>query len=532
MAAGGGRLGFGKRAGDFPSRGHIIAMAERYQDRAYSAGDNYDRDGRARASDNSESDPLAELARLIGQTDPFGAKPMSRANLPVQPPSRSADPEPDYDSYQEPEPYEAPPPAPPSWMQRAAVRHEPPPPPPQDDYSSEDYSSQEDYPSEVHPLHRYAAPQPPPQTDYHSEHLFADASHEQQDPSRYDEALYGSFGSDPNHGQHDQAYADDAYAYEEDQHFEAAEEPRKRGGMITVLAVLALAVFGVGGAYAYRTFTGSARSGEPPIIRADAGPTKIIPAPADGATKVPDRMAPSDGTEKMVSREETPVDPSTRSGPRVVFPALTPNGTAPLPTSVVPPSIPPPAANAANGTFSNNDPRKIKTLSVRGDQGDASNPAGAAPPAAAAKPAPAPRAAAPRTAVSNPSAANANAPMSLSPQADAPAAAQPPVRVATTNPVQAAPSAPATPSAAASSGNYLVSVTSQPSEAEAQASYRALQSKYPGVLGSQSAVVARASSKSGGTTYRAGPAFGSSAEAAQFCKSYQGAGGQCWVVKN
>jgi hypothetical protein len=503
-------------------------MADRYQDRAYSAGGDYDRDGRARASDNAESDPLAELARLIGQTDPFASRPMSRANLPTQPPARPADPEPSYDSYDDPEPYEAPPPAPPSWMQRSAVRHEAPPPPPQDDYPSDD-----DYPNEVHPLHRYAAPHPPAQPDYDPAQLLADTRHEQPDPSRYDEALYGSLDAGVQSAQHDQAYADDGYAYEDDQPFEV-EAPRKRGGMITVFAVLALAVFGVGGAYAYRTFTGSARSGEPPIIRADAGPTKVIPAPADGGTKVPDRMTPGDGTEKMISREETPIDPSTRSGPRVVFPPLTPNGTAPLPTGVAPPSVSPPAAGAPNGTFSNNDPRKIKTFSVKGDQADAGTPGGAAPPAAAApaKPGAAPRAAAPasRTA-SNPAAANANSPLSLAPQSDAPAASEPPVRMAATNPTQAAPSAPSTPSAAGS-GSYLVSVTSQPSEAEAQASYRALQSKYPSVLGSQSAVVARASSKSGAATYRAGPAFGTSAEAAQFCKSYQGAGGQCWVVKN
>jgi hypothetical protein len=499
-------------------------MADRYQDRAYSAGGDYDRDGRARASDDAESDPLAELARLIGQTDPFASRPMSRANLPMPPQARPADPEPSYDSYDDPEPYEAPPPAPPSWMQRSAVRHEAPPPPPQDDYQSDD-----DYPSEVHPLHRYAA-QPPAQPDYDSAQLFADTPHEQPDPSRYDDALYGSLDEGVQSAQHDQAYADDAYAYEDDRHFEV-EEPRKRGGLITVFAVLALAVFGVGGAYAYRTFTGSARSGEPPIIRADAGPTKVIPAPADGGTKVPDRMAPGDGTEKMISREETPIDPGTRSGPRVVFPPLTPNGTAPLPTSVIPPSVPPPAAGAAIGTFSNNDPRKIKTLSVKGDQADAGIPGGAAPPPAAApaKPGANPRAAAPgaRTA-SNPAAANANTPLSLAPQSDAPAAAEPAVRMAATNPAQAVPSTPAS----TGGGGYLVSVTSQPSEADAQASYRALQGKYPSVLGSQSPVVTRASSKSGAVTYRAGPAFGTSAEATQFCKSYQGAGGQCWVVKN
>lgn len=498
-------------------------MADRYQDRAYSAGGDYDRDGRAQSSADDESDPLAELARLIGQTDPFGAKPMSRANLQMQPPARPADPEPAYDNYEDPEPYEAPAPALPSWMQRAAARQEPSPPPPQDDYPSHD-----DYPSDVHPLHRYAAPQPPAQTDYHSEHLFADVSHEQQDPSRYDDALYGSFGSDPQPAQHDQAYADDGY--DEDQNFEPAEEPRKRGGMITVAAVLALAVFGVGGAYAYRTFTGSARSGEPPIIRADAGPTKIVPAPADGGTKVPDRMTPGDGAEKMVSREETPIDPNTRSGPRVVFPPLTPSGTAPMPTSVVPPSVSPPPTSTANGTFSNNDPRKIKTFSVRGDQGDAGATGGAASAAAPAKPTAAPRPAAPsaRTAASNPSAANANAPLSLAPQADSPAAAEPPVRVATTNAAQVAPTAPAS-----GGGNFLVQVSSQRSEADAQASFKALQGKFPSVLGSRAPVIKRADLGDKGVYYRAmvGP-FGSPDEASQFCGSLKSAGGQCVVQRN
>jgi len=295
--------------------------------------------------------------------------------------------------------------------------------------------------------------------------------------------------------------------------------------------VLALAVFGVGGAFAYRSYTTGARGGEPPIIRADAGPTKIIPAPADASTKVPDRMAIGDGTEKVVSREEAPIDPSTRSsGPRVVFPPLTPNGSAPLPSAVVPGS-PPPAASGANGTFANNEPHQVRTFSVRGDQATSGTPAAATPPAATpAKPVRAATASA-RPSASNPNAANANGPLSLAPQAEA-AAAPEPVRVAATNPTQVAPSTPpATPSAAAS-GSYLVSVTSQPSEAEAQASYRALQGKYPSVLGSQSAVVARGNAKSGAATYRAGPSFASQAEATQFCHSYQAAGGQCWVVKN
>jgi hypothetical protein len=490
-------------------------MAERYQDRSFPAGDDYDRDTGSRTSANAESDPLAELARLIGQTDPFGSRPISRANLPVHPQARPVDREPSYDSYVDPEPDEGPAPAPPSWMQRAA-RQEAPPPPPQ----------QDEYPSAVHPLHRYAAEHPPAEPDYDPEQLFAEPPHEphELDQSRYDEALYGGFDSGAQQAaQHDQGYADDSYAYEEDQEFEAPE-PQRRGGMITVAAVLALAVFGVGGALAYRNYTGGVRNGEPPIIRADAAPTKIIPTAADPGAKVPDRMTAGEGTEKIVSREETPLDPNARSGPRVVFPPLTPNGSVPLPATVVPGAPPP-----ATGAFSNNEPHAVKTFTVRSDQAASGVPAAAVPPAAAPAKLP-PRAAVTgnRASAANPNSANANAPLSLAPQADAPAAPAPPVRVAATNPTQIAPSAPS----AAASGSYLVSVTSQPSEAEAQASYRALRSKYASVLGSQSPVVARGNSKSGVATYRAGVAFGTSAEAAQFCHNYTSAGGQCWVVKN
>ncbi len=482
----------------------------------------------SRASGHAESDPLAELARLIGQTDPFGAKSMSRANLPVQPQARPADPrstqggyEDTYHDgyYEDSEPEEPPPPAPPSWMQRAATRQDVSPPP----------SPQDDYPSAVHPLHRYAAAHPPVEPDYDQEQFFAESGHE-PDPSRYDDALYPAFDSDAQHA-HEQGYADDGYAYEEDLQFEDQPQPKRRGGLITVAAVLALAVFGVGGALAYRTYTGNARTGAPPIIRADAGPTKIIPAPADASTKVPDRMVTGDGGERIVSREETPIDPGSRSaGPRVVFPPLTPNGSAQLPSGVMP-GAPSPTTSAANGTFTNNEPHQVRTVSVRGDQGTAGAPAAAAVPAPApAKPSRTAAATSARPSTTNPTAANANGPLSLAPQTESSAAPEP-VRVVATNPAQVVPATPSTPSAAAS-GSYLVSVTSQPSEAEAQASYRALQSKYPSVLGSQSAVVARANSKSGSVTYRAGPSFGTPAEASQFCHNYQAAGGQCWVVKN
>jgi cell division septation protein DedD len=82
-------------------------------------------------------------------------------------------------------------------------------------------------------------------------------------------------------------------------------------------------------------------------------------------------------------------------------------------------------------------------------------------------------------------------------------------------------------------GSYVVQVSSQRNEADAQASYKALQGKFPSVLGSRAPLIKRADLGDKGVYYRAmvGP-FGSSEEAAQLCGSLKTAGGQCVVQKN
>jgi cell division septation protein DedD len=87
--------------------------------------------------------------------------------------------------------------------------------------------------------------------------------------------------------------------------------------------------------------------------------------------------------------------------------------------------------------------------------------------------------------------------------------------------------------AAAGGGGYLVQVSSQRNEADAHASYKALQGKFPGVLGSRSPVIKRADLGEKGVYYRAmvGP-FVSTEEASQFCGSLKSAGGQCVVQRN
>ncbi len=502
-------------------------MADRYQDRRFPA-DDHDRTGDQHGSARAESDPLAELARLIGQTDPFGTHPMPRANLKLQP--RSVAPEPD--PYQAPaEEFDAPPPGPPSWLQRANRQANPAPEP------------EPDYPSPVHPLHRYAAQQAAPAQDYapqdyQQQHYEEEAAYpetdEQPDPSRYDDALYGQIESGAQDFQREPGYPDDPYAYQDEAYEEGFDEraEKRRGGMMTVAAILALAVVGTGGAFAYRYYVSTPRGGEPPIIKADNTPTKIVPAPADGSAKLPDRMA-AEGTEKIVPREEAPVDVNAKAaGPRVVFPPLNQNANPPTPASVAPANMPvatPAAPAPSNGTMPNSEPRRVKTLSVRGDQPDvAAAPVGAPPPASpAAKPAPAARTAA-APAPRNPSQANAsaNGPLSLSPQGQ-PAPAEPPTRVAANNPSQIAP-----PPGSAG-GGYMVQVSSQRNEADAQASYRALQGKFPAVLGSHAPVIRRADLGEKGVYYRAmvGP-FGTSEEAVQFCGNLKTAGGQCVVQRN
>jgi SPOR domain len=491
-------------------------MADRYQDRPFPAHDYGS--GNDQHGQEAESDPLAELARLIGQTDPFA---MGRANVKAQPQAaqRYQTPQDQSEQYEyEPEPER--PVGPPPWIQRANARVEQPAPPQQQ------YDDEADYrPSPVHPLHRYGAkPAAPQQQHAHYQHQ-EDQQYAEEPPhdaSRYDDALYGQIEAGQDY-QRDPAYPDDPYAYQGAYDEEPEEQPRRRGGMITVAAVLALAVLGTGGAFAYRNFIGSPRSGEPPIIKADNSPTKIVPAQSDSAQKTPDRMTFGDGNEKLVPREETPVDVNARSGPRVVFPPLNQNANPPSPASVAPNAPPPPSAS--NGTLPNNEPRRIKTLSVKGDAADAGMPAGSPKQTAPAQVA-APRTQAPAGASRNPSSANAsaNSPLLLAPQGGQDAA-EPPARVAAVNPAPAA--------APSSSGGFVVQVSSQKTEADAQASYKSLQSKFPNVLGSRSPLIKRADLGEKGVFYRAmvGP-FGTRDEAAQFCTNLRTAGGQCVIQSN
>ncbi|MEM1045717.1 MAG: SPOR domain-containing protein [Pseudomonadota bacterium] len=184
-------------------------------------------------------------------------------------------------------------------------------------------------------------------------------------------------------------------------------------------------------------------------------------------------------------------------------------------------------ANSAADTIAGANPPVITSLVEAGAQGDPTvvgrEPEPAAPVVDAEtvlprpKPALARPAAVTRTAaVSQP--ANPTPPQNTN--AVEPVRATPPQRTArTTNTNRAAPA----------SGNYIVQVSSQRSQAQAQAAYADLQRRYPSVLGNRDSFIQRANLGDRGTYYRVRLGPFEQQAAARLCNDLKAAGGDCFV---
>ncbi|MFZ5679056.1 MAG: SPOR domain-containing protein [Bradyrhizobiaceae bacterium] len=502
-------------------------MANQYRDRPFPADDDYSRDQSRMAQPQGESDPLAELARLIGQADPFSNFGREQQAQPAR-----HEPRDQYAAHEPAAEEEDVPAVRPSWLQNLAAARQAPQEPAyrEDSYREEPYREPERYDPPYaderhHQSQDHIYGQHAPQFDHsgYDPVLTGQGRGQQAASDRYDDVLYGRPDHDPGRddftaqGGHYDEGGYDRPPYGED--FEQEAPKARRGGMMTVVVVLLLAVVGTGAAFAYRTFVGSPRSGEPPVIRADAGPNKIIPPGAgDGSSKqITDRVGDK-SPERVVSREEQPVDVNARTGPRVVFPPLTQNANPPSVASAST-SARPTGAGVGNGTLTGGEePRKIRTLSIRPDQPDSAAAAPAAP-ARAQPPAQRTSTTAPASTAST-GAPSANAPVSLSPQAQPPAAPADRQKVAAISP------------AAVTGGGAYVQVSSQKSEADAKASFKSIQGKYASILGSRTATIHKAEIAGKGTFYRAmvGP-FGTNEEAAAFCGNLKTAGGQCVVQR-
>ena len=358
----------------------------------------------------------------------------------------------------------------------------------------------------------------------------------------------------PRYGAQSPAYQDDA-DYDRDRYDEEAP-PARRSGTIVVMALLGLAVLGTGGALGYRAIFGSPMIPSlPPIIKPSDTPIKIVPK-RDAQT--PGQTATAGTGEQVVPHEEQPVDPQTQSAnpvPRVVttIPVISNTPSTSLPAAASPQSPGGPVATASPPAFA--DPnaaappgvpdqlvgspgpppsgsRPVQTIKIQPGQQTVVNTPDAAP-------APQARPAKPRPPVTRPVREAAprqtpGGPLSIVPtqETGAPAPAAPPARVAMNRPTPlGSPSPEAAPTAAA--GSYAVQVTSQRSEVEAQAAFHGLQARFPRELGGHRAVFRRADLGAKGVYYRAlvGP-FASAEQATSLCNSLKAAGGSCLIQRN
>jgi len=417
------------------------------------------------ASATSGSDPLAELARLIGQTDPFGEYGRENAR-------------------------------------RAAAPQAPTPAP---NFVPSQYQAAPTAPAET-PLRPYAAAAP-----------YATAL----DLYQTEEEAPGS----AEQGYEADAYDDHQPPGEQEDLYDDLPPPRRRLGILAMAAVFALAVIGTAGAFGYRALFGSSGSSQPPpVIKADTAPSKIVPATT---VKTPnkliyDRVADRGQDEKLVSREEPPVELKDQQAPPPLAPAQ--DNAQPVAAS--------PAAPLGTGVISN-EPKKIRTIAIRPDQLGVGDNQPAATPLAALPQAPPPA----TQAATPPSPAPAQRAASTPPAARQPANSLPRQTAATPAPPPTAaartPTHTASVAPAPTNGSYAVQVSSQRNEADAQAAYHSLQAKYPNQLGGHQVLIRKVDLGQKGTFYRAlvGP-FATAGEANELCSGLKAAGGQCLIQKN
>lgn len=494
-------------------------MADDHNQRPYRGNET---PARGASGGASGSDPLAELARLIGQNDPFsefgrdgGRRAPAASAAPTQP--------------------IAPPPAPSAPM-----------------YGSPDFARQ---PYGGAPLSGGA-------DLYHvdnqtpGQHPGGHQALEYEVPA-YEVPGYGAPGYDasgfpvsPADAYQQDSFSPDAQQRGmDDDYYDDAPPNRRRIGILAIAGVFALAVVGTAGAFGYRAIFGSSSvSGPPPVIKAEAAPSKIVPATTSKdtqASKISERVNDRGQGEKLVSREEQPVAVTTTGN---VFPPRGQNATLP--------GIGPQLGSGVVGS----DPKRVRTISIKPDQPGDALPAPQAEPTpqqprvvstAHQVPAPTPTPAPARTnnppqsiaeAVAEPEPARAPAPRAAPPaRAEAPAhTAAPPANAPLSLNPNAAPARAAAPqrtaaaaAPAAVAGHYAVQVSAQRSEAEAQAAFRSLQGKFPGQLGNRQSFIKRVDLGEKGIYFRAmvGP-FPDSGQASSLCSSLKAAGGSCLVQKN
>jgi cell division septation protein DedD len=446
------------------------------------------------------ADALLELARLIGQSDPFA--PEASKTTSMSPASVAPGAVPDGRLANISRAVAA---------QATAARDPfvppPPPPPPAQDRSYDD-RSYEDRGRREPDFGEPRAPVQPGHPDgrdgldfLHDRDDYSVAPRHGADERNYDrggrqQRAYGREG--PPDEYPDDGYADGEYGMEPDDYDEDEGGAKRRRPVKMIMVVLGLAVLGSVAAFGYRSVFNAAAFGPTPIIRADRSPTKMTPMsdtkPESG--RIGDRFG-----EQLVRRDEDPVEVGAyRSGDDA--PQDTAGGFLPNMANIMP-ATPGAVAPPANT-------KRVQTVAISADAGTSSrNPprstAGAAQPS--------------RQVTAPPSQSQPSPPPSPPPQrqaALAPAAADTTTAVAPT----------------VESGGYVVQLGAVRSEAEAQTVFSRMQTKYP-VLSGRQPLIRRKDQGERGIFFAAqvGP-FGAKSDADQLCDQLKSAGGSCFVQRN
>lgn len=464
------------------------------------------------ANGSAKGDPLAELARIVGQDDPF------RALLEARDGRRGGTVQTRIE---------------PSFTDAPLV--DPVVDPPE------------------HALHRPAARQAyrgaEPSAERHETPADAFDQYLASVDRGYDE---GAAYPQQHEAQHEADGEPSGEAYEG----RALKRVSPRRKLVSVGAGLAVVVLSVTGALTWRGLHHGGTGGVP-IIKADTAPLKIQPKTADGV-EIPDQNKQiyepkaKDGQIRIVNREEQPLD--VASAARA---AQGPDSSA----SVTPGGAQSKTQGGLSDAFG--EPRRVRTVSVKPDT---PVPAQAAAPREAETQTPppaliptmmlpdsgpppaaqAPRARSVRQAVAiPPSAAPAMpAPTVPAPAAEATRVVAPPAptrvkapqRVASVAPDSVSPiEAPATTSATTMSstapvGGFSVQLGVRNSAGDAQAAFKQMQAKYAELAG-QPALI-RQAEVNGKSLYRVRVGPLGKSEATSLCAKLQGEGGQCFVAKN
>ncbi|MEH3119817.1 MAG: SPOR domain-containing protein [Methylorubrum populi] len=432
-----------------------------------------------------KGDPLAELARIVGQDDPFRALLEARREVPAAP---------------EPSASEA---GRPARIEPTFVDA---------------------------PVHSPAQPQ---------EHLQAHLQAHVQAQSPAD--AFDQYLASVEQGMYADGPADPAAFAEADERYRTGpvERPRSRNRLVQVGAGLAVVAVCVGGALAWRGTHGGG-SGGPITVLADKTPLKVQPTASDGVEipdqnkQIYDRNA-KDGQIRIVNREEQPLDVN-----QAARTAAHSEGGEPGQGGATP------GQGGGLLTDSLGEPRRVRTVSVKPDTpvhqpqaqpqpeaAQAQAPATTIPTmtmpdgsgAGTATPSAEPRRSPARTLASNPP----PAPVAEAPPAPAKApqrtASVSPETTASTGEPAAAPTALTAPV-----GGYSVQLGVRGSESEARAAFKEMQGKYSQLSGKPELI--RQAEVNGKTLYRVRVGPLAKAEASSLCSVLQGAGGQCFVAKN